>query len=266
MRDFTLKAYCHYIELIKSKFPNIIRFDEYFDAKASGDAFDSFCLLRHDVDRRVGHTMAMAEAEHKLGVRSTYYFRTRSHVFKPELIRRIAGMGHEIGYHYESLSDSNGDIEAALADFERELEKIRKVAEIRTIAMHGSALKGIDNRDLWRDAGRHQLLADRFDLLGEVYLDIDYTDICYLSDTGRRWYTDKNNIRDRVSSTVDADFDSRDDLVEYLSGAPHPKFVFQTHPERYSPTTADYLIDWSRDQAANYAKRFFKALRRIRRS
>lgn len=262
MTDFTLKAYIYYIELIRDKFPNILRFDEFFESGPAPErSIESFCLLRHDVDRRVGHSLAMAKAEHEVGVKSTYYFRTKPHTFKPDILRQVAEMGHEIGYHYENLSDFNGDMEKALDDFKFQLDRIRKVVPIRTIAMHGSALKGIDNRDLWRNDENHRLLREQFDLYGEVYLDIDYSDICYLTDTGRNWTSTKSNIRDKVHSSIPADFESGEAMAAYFRGDPHPKMVFQIHPERYSPTSPDLVIDWSRDQAANIAKKFFALLR-----
>ena len=66
----------------------------------------------------------MAEIENNYGVRSTYYFRAKKNVFVPQIILKIAEMGHEIGYHYECLSDTNGDVEKALIDFEN-LKKLR---------------------------------------------------------------------------------------------------------------------------------------------
>jgi len=47
----------------------------------------------------------MARLENELGIKATYFFRTIPHTFKPEIIKEIAGMGHEIGYHYENLSE-----------------------------------------------------------------------------------------------------------------------------------------------------------------
>ena len=41
----------------------------------------------------------------KWEIKATYFFRTIPHTFKPETIKEIAGMGHEIGYHYENLSE-----------------------------------------------------------------------------------------------------------------------------------------------------------------
>ncbi|WP_269849870.1 hypothetical protein [Methanosarcina horonobensis] len=70
---------------------------------------ERFVLLRHDVDRMPGRALATAQIEHELGIKATYYFRTSENVFKPDIIRQIRDMGHEIGYHYETLSEAKGD-------------------------------------------------------------------------------------------------------------------------------------------------------------
>ena len=70
----------------------------------------------------------------------------------------------------------------ALKDFEYNLNKLRAVAPIKTISMHGRPLKSQDNRDLWREKESQSPLK-HVRVLGEVYLDIDYKDIAYINDT-----------------------------------------------------------------------------------
>ena len=44
----------------------------------------------------------------------------------------------------------------------------------------------------------YKLLKRDFNLLGDIYLDINYKDIAYISDTGRNWNTNKYNIRENI--------------------------------------------------------------------
>ena len=74
MIDFTLKAYIKYLEVIKLTYSNILRFDEYF---VSDPKPNTFCLIRHDVDRRPLHALDMARVENKMGVNATYFFRAK---------------------------------------------------------------------------------------------------------------------------------------------------------------------------------------------
>jgi hypothetical protein len=146
-----------------------MRFDEFFLANPKPE---SFCLIRHDVDRRPKKALQMARLETSFQIHSTYYFRTKRHVFKPEIIKKISDLGHEIGYHYEGLSDKKGNLDHALRDFEYNLKKLREIVPVKTVSMHGSPLSTIDNRDMWRDPNKHRLLAEKYSILGEVYLDI----------------------------------------------------------------------------------------------
>ena len=75
--------------------------------------------------------------------------------FRPEIIRKIRDLGHEIGYHYEVLSKTNGDYAKAIALFSEELEEFRKICPVKTICMHGSPLSKYNNRDLWEKYDYH---------------------------------------------------------------------------------------------------------------
>jgi len=57
-------------------------------------------ILRHDVEARYPNALRVAELQHKMGIRGTYYFRILNGHFHRDIIAQIADMGHEIGYHY----------------------------------------------------------------------------------------------------------------------------------------------------------------------
>jgi len=134
VRDFTLRAYQEYLLLIKKSVSEFITFSEFMTNMER----PSFCLVRHDVDRKPLNALKMAELEFHLGVKSTYYFRHKPHTFKPDIIKKISMMGHEIGYHYENLSDCNGDFSFALNDFEYKLNEFRKHVDIKTCLLYTS--------------------------------------------------------------------------------------------------------------------------------
>jgi len=251
MRDFTLSAYRHYLSAIKKSYSNILRFDEYFrlDPKPA-----SFCLIRHDVDRRPHNALRMAKLEHSVGLKATYFFGTKKHTFISDIISSIALMGHEIGYHYESLSDTRGNVEKAIEDFGKNLARLRTLVPISTIAMHGRPLSAYDNRKIWEPAERHSKLVNHYNLLGEVYLDMDYSDIAYISDTGRNWSPEKQNRRDVVNSQISVSFSKGQNLLNYLGHHPHPKLVFLAHPERWSENSIEYGIQYLKDKIINLVK------------
>jgi hypothetical protein len=251
MKDFTLSAYEMYLSAIRSSFKTSIKFDEYFAADPKPEGF---CIIRHDVDRKPKNALKMAKLEHDMGIEASYFFRSKAHTFKETIIREIAGLGHEIGYHYESLSDANGDTEFALKDFERNLRRFRDIVCVMTISMHGRPFKPFDNRDLWRNTEYHLMLHRDYGIRGDVHLDIDYSDILYISDTGRNWCSTKSNIRDTVLSGVGKDFPSGTELLRYLEDSPHKKLVFAVHPERWTDSVLDYVYQWLFDFFVNVFK------------
>jgi hypothetical protein len=258
MRDFTLEKYKIYLSAFDTKIGSFLRFDEYMGLSEKPK---KFCLIRHDVDRKPNAALAMAKLEHKMGIVATYYFRAKSQTFKPDVIKEISSLGHEIGYHYESLSDTNGDIKKAVEDFKLNLEAFRKIAPIKTCSMHGRPLKPHDNRDIWKVKENHQYLKNELGIIGEVYLDIDYSDIAYINDTGRNWTSGKSNRRDKVNSNILADFNSEKELLEYLSGNPHPKICFQIHPERWTDNLIEWQLQKMKDKGINKAKSLISLLK-----
>jgi hypothetical protein len=151
--DFTLKVYKKLLNSLKKQNYSFYTLEDFIKLlNSSTTQLFNFPLiiLRHDVDRLPENALKMARIEKELRIKSTYFFRTIKSVFKPDIIGEIAGLGHEIGYHYENLGMYNGDYEKAIIDFENNLKKIRKFFPVKLICMHGNALKKWDNRDLWK--------------------------------------------------------------------------------------------------------------------
>tara|TARA_Y100000294_G_C8554651_1_gene336728 strand:- start:1432 stop:2202 length:771 start_codon:yes stop_codon:yes gene_type:complete len=256
MRDFSLQAYESYLNLVKDTDLKIITFNELLSLSIFPD---NFFVIRHDVDRKPKNALNMATLESEMSIKSTYYFRSKSHVFKPEIILSIRDLGHDIGYHYECLSDSKGDKEKALSNFKKNLEMFYSICSVKTISMHGRPLSPFNNLGMWEVNGTHKLIKEKFKLLGEINLDIDYSDIAYLNDTGRNWSSTKNNIRDHVKSNISLSINSSDELVNYLSEAPHRKIVFQIHPERWSQNSFDWWSQLATDKLANVVKHYISS-------
>ena len=152
-------------------------------------------ILRHDVDKKPGRSLRTAEIENELGIKATYYFRVVKNILPNEVIERIVKLGHEIGYHYDDLNAAKGVVENALKLFQKNLAKLRELVPIKTACMHGSPLSRHDNRKLWES---HNY--ESFGIIGEPYFDIDFNEVMYLTDTGRRWDGEVYSIRDKVGN------------------------------------------------------------------
>ena len=213
-------------------------------------------VLRHDVDRFPGHALHLARMEQRAGICSTYYFRTNRSVFRPNILRDISGMGHEIGYHYETLAQSKGDYPAALDLFEKELARLRQVCPIQTISMHGSPLSAYDNRDLWKRYDFRQ-----FGLAGEAYLSIDYHHLAYLTDAGRSWADNNNNLRDRVAGeATPSGIRSSVDLISAIREKRFEQVCISAHPERWASNMPEWLVSAALDLAGNSIKTTLRLL------
>lgn len=212
--------------------------------------------LRHDVDRLPMRAQALGELEASMDVKATYFVRTKPHVFKPAIIQALAERGHEIGYHYEDLVDSQGDAARAWDYFRRNLDRLRSIVPVSSIAMHGRPFSKIDGRDLWRDFDYRSL-----GVSCEAYLDIDWSSVHYFSDTGRGWNSTAN-VRDRPLSDRRLNsprLRSTRELGQFLATGGAPAII-STHPERWTASLAGWLQVHATDGMTNAAKRIFTLL------
>jgi len=107
--DFTIRTYRRLLEVLKMggfSFQPV----ESFMATLLGKVV----VMRHDVDRLPNNALVMARLEHELSIPATYYFRAVSESWDEGVIREIASLGHEIGYHYENLSLCGGNYELTI--------------------------------------------------------------------------------------------------------------------------------------------------------
>ena len=225
--------------------------------KASGIAFK----LRHDVDLLPYNSLRTAKIENQKGLTATYYFRCVPESYDEYVIKEIATLGHEIGYHYESLTTCNGNIKAAYTDFCQNLEQLRKLAPIHSICMHGSPRSPWDSRDLWKHYDYHSLGIDH-----EPYFDTDFSKTLYLTDTGRRWDGYRVSLRDKIPQYQEIwdkqglFFHTTDEIISQLLNT-HSNIhlsklslLITTHPQRWNPFGAKYLIEYCSQTFKNIIK------------
>jgi hypothetical protein len=205
--DFYLKTYLTLLEKMKRQGFSFQTFNEVIrEPKVKS------IVLRHDVDAHIENSLQFAKMQHSMGIVGTYYFRIVPQSFDEKIIKEIAGLGHEIGYHYEDVSltaerqktkvkrqkrKNDEDFERFLAgiaieSFKENLERFRKIVPVKTICMHGSPMSRWDSRLLWKYYDYKD-----FGIVGEPYFDVNFDKILYLTDTGRRWDGGAVSIRDK---------------------------------------------------------------------
>ncbi len=249
--DFTLEKYKELCRAMKTR--EVLTFRDYVTRQ---DLPEKYVILRHDVDRKPGNALRMAKLEHELGIQSTYYFRMKPHTFKPDIIRQIADMGHEIGYHYETLDKAKGDPKRAIDIFDAELGEFRTVCTVDTICAHGNPLTKWNNESIW-----DQYSYSVYGISGEAF-SVQDNKICYFTDTGRTWNW-KYRRKDIVSNALgdDAEVVGTDDLIDFISRGNTDIIYIGAHPERWN----DGIFGWSarllEDKAMNIGKRLVFAFR-----
>jgi hypothetical protein len=250
MRDFTLKIYRTVCSEAVSQGYVPITVDDYCSGKA--ELNNKSIIFRHDVDRKIDMALMMAKMEYEMNIRATYYFRYIPEVFKPSIIQEIKELNHEIGYHYEVLDKANGDHEQAILLFEKELEHMREIADVRTICMHGNPVKPWSNRDLWKTYDYR-----KFGIIGEPYLSIDYNKFVYLSDTGRTW-SGKYSVKDVVDKTFSGKIRHTNEIISLMKSGNYSNICLLVHPNRWSDDPVEWFSELIWQNIKNLGKPFLK--------
>jgi hypothetical protein len=239
MKDFTLHIYRELLQALKYADYTFYTFEDWCDGKALG----RFVILRHDVDLKAENSFLTAEIEASMGIRASYYFRVVPQSNQPDVIRAIAALGHEIGYHYEDMSLFNGDADKSIEHFKSQLLHFRQFYPVRTICMHGSPTSKWDNKDLWKKFNYRD-----FGIVGEPYFDLINNEsvgkLTYLTDTARMWDGDKYNVRDKSTrnSSSTMSVHSTVDLINWLKSKPMDQLLMiTTHPQRWTNNPAKWL-------------------------
>lgn len=182
------------------------------------------------------------------------------------------------GHHTSSLHDSYQDfregqshwsteydhlLDLAYEDFCKNLEKLRQLVPVSTICMHGSPRSKFDNKAIW-DKYDYKALG----IIGEPYYDMNFDEVFYLTDTGRRWDGWKVSVRDKVPQQELWDnqgltFHSTQDIIDMIddgrapSGVEAPsKIMFTFHPQRWHAS----LLPWTKELLLQNAKNIVKRL------
>jgi hypothetical protein len=247
--DFTVSKYIQLIESLEKKDYEFQTVHEFFS-----NTLCKTIILRHDVDLKPENSLKFARIQNNFGIRGTYYFRAKSCSWNESIVREIHSLGHEIGYHYENLSDCKGDYKKAILDFEKNLSKFRSIVPITTICMHGSPMSKFDNRHIWKEYNYKD-----YEIIGEPYFDIDFKEVFYLTDTGRCWDGTKYSIRDLVETNFDESFTGTDEIINAVNlNRIAEKVMFTFHPQRWNDDFFNWSTEFISQSIKNQIKKIIK--------
>ena len=154
-------------------------------------------------------------------------------------------------------------MEKAYHDFTTNLEKLRRLAPVSTICMHGSPRSPWDSKDLWKQYDYRSL-----GITGEPYFDTDFSEFFYLTDTGRRWDGWKFSVRDKIPVhqgrwiAQGLVFQHTGDIINAArAGTLPPRVMITVHPQRWN----DAFWPWAKEllwqNVKNQGKMLLFALR-----
>jgi hypothetical protein len=260
--DFTLRKYALLLQALQDYGYRFYTFEQYCYEKSVRE-LGRYVILRHDVDLKAENSLAIARIEHSFDIKASYYFRVVEQSNKPDIIKAIAEMGHEIGYHYEDMAICCGKPEKAIEHFIRQLSYFRQFYPVKTICMHGAPRSKFDSRDLWKYYDYHD-----FGIIGEPYFDVDFSMVFYLTDTGRRWDGFNVSVRDKVPVYQDEwvhqglVYHSTDDVLDAIKEDNLPKqLMMTTHPQRWTNRYGAWLKEGVTQSAKNLVKGLMVKLR-----
>ena len=259
--DFTLRKYKDLLQSLQQNGYLFISFEQYCSSPHKYTPEERWVILRHDVDLKPQNSLATAQIEHALGISASYYFRVVPESNQPECIRQIAALGHEIGYHYEDMAIANGTAEKAYQHFQQQLAYFRQFYPVRTICMHGAPTSQWDGRELWKQYDYRAL-----GIIGEPYFDVDFSQVFYLTDTGRCWDGYNVSVRDKIPVYQDQwteqglVYHTTDDLIRAIQSGTLPgRIMITTHPQRWTDKRIAWIKELLMQSMKNMIKRFVVA-------
>lgn len=260
--DFTIRIYAQLLSAFQDAGYAFQSFSDFIEKPK-----ERSIVLRHDVDARKLNSLLFAKIQAERGIQGTYYFRMVPQSFDENIIRDIADLNHEIGYHYETMDSAGGNVDEAYNQFCKNLDKFREIITVKTICMHGSPLSKYDNKDLWKKYNYKEL-----GIIGEPYFDIDFTKVGYFTDTGRRWDGEKVSVRDKVNieqGTWNKEHGSMSQIPEPKTSYRHTNDIIEAaktgklpvqlmltfHPQRWTDKPLPWVKELVWQNIKNMAKR-----------
>jgi hypothetical protein len=239
-RDFTLNKYK---ELLMAIGPGDYTVKNYLNNN------NQFAILRHDVDRPPKNVLLIAQLEHELCIKATYYFRVKEKLFDLRIITQVKELDHEVGYHYEVLDKTKGDYNRAIKIFKDEW-KLFKKWDAQTICMHGNPFSKYVNRDIWNVYDFKQYRVN-----GEAYLSINFNNRYYFTDTGRSWNSKFFSVKDKISNDL-ININNTDSLIKLIKDKNITNIYILTHPSKWN----NLFIPWLKELVWQNFKNLFKGI------
>jgi hypothetical protein len=180
--DFTYISYIHLLNIISE---NGYVFAGYHNCMD----FANPCILRHDIDLDVGKALQIAKIEAEKQIRSTYFVLLNTNFYNVfstavnRIVKEIAGLGHEIGLHFDEVAISLHQKKDMSQYIQKELNILEQVLErpISVVSMHRPS-KATLEADI--------TIPDVINSYGQIF----FKEFKYISDSRHAWREDAERI------------------------------------------------------------------------
>ena len=131
--------------------------------------------------------------------------------------------------------------------------------------MHGSPLSKYANSDIWKKYDYKKL-----GIIGEPYFDLDFNEIFYITDTGRRWDGHLYNVRDKATKDnpvtnpefLKLRYKHTADIIKAVNeGTFAEKAMLNFHPQRWHSRPLPWVRELVWQNVKNQGKRVLMKLR-----
>ncbi len=217
-------------------------------AREASNKTEKYLVLKHDVETNVENALTMAKIENKYGHRGSFY--VQAYLLEDEknilMLKEMQAMGHEVSYHYDVMDSCKGDLEKAIAEFDKNKGIFEKNGfRLETLCQHGNPVVErvgyTSNRDFFRSEKVQLLYPHMADIMVDFKEKYD-TDYLYFSDAGRHFQLIYDPINNDVIKSDDKNvlYKDIDELLFALSKVGGN--IVSTHPHRWTRSAVKYII------------------------
>lgn len=155
-------------------------------------------------------------------------------------------MGHEISYHYDVMDSCKGDLDAAMAEFEKNRSLFAKNGfPCATVCQHGNPVVErvgyTSNRDFFRSDRVQALYPNMADIMVN-YPEKYETKYLYFSDAGRLFKRIYDPINNDVVNSDEKNTPYRDLNELFVGLDKETGNIISTHPHRWTGSAVKYVV------------------------
>lgn len=199
-----------------------------------------FIVIKHDVESRPSAALALAQIESRYGHRATYYVQANlMNDSNRSLFKQIQDLGHEVTYHHDVIDGADGDIQAALDIYQKNLIKFEEYGfEVKTTCQHGNPASIYDNRNFFRSPLVQEKYPEQSDVMVDFPTKIGRT-YTYVSDVGMEFKVvlDPFNVEGLTEDKQYQVVGDIEQLLKLIVANPEQSYIISAHPHRYNKSS-----------------------------